>query len=121
MVAGITVGTYFSPLNYCKIFEFFDFKMFYHASDVNNVGFWTSTRSYTSEQMSSAALHSHLPDSAGSDQYPLSDFDLLGKHKEATKFLHPELNLLECGAPLQLLLAHCRWGFILDHIIHSYI
>lgn len=103
--------------------EFFDFKMFYHAYDVNNVGSWTSIRGYTSEQMSRAALHSHLPDRAGSDQHPLSDFHLLGKHKEATKFLHPELNYLECGALLQFLLAHCRWvkTVILDLIIHSYI
>lgn len=64
--------------------------------------------------MSSAALHSHLPDSAGGDQHPLSDFDLLGKHKEATKFLYPELNLLEFGALLQFLLAHCRWGKMSD-------
>lgn len=78
-------------------------------TDIINVGFGTFTRGYTAASLSSAALHSHLPDCAGCNGHPLSDSDFLCEHKEESKILHPEFNSFVYRALLQLLLADCRW------------
>lgn len=107
MTAGIFVGMlqYFSL---SQVFIQTSFLKQYLNKNINIV-FGKSTRGYTAAQMSSAALHSHLPDSDGCNRHPLFDSDLLGEHEEESTILHCKLNSFVCRALLQLLLAHCRW------------
>lgn len=63
--------------------------------------------------MSSTAIHSHLPDSAGSCQPPLPVSDLHQYHVWGPVCHHPEFMLHDVPAPLHFWLAHYRWDTVI--------